>query len=256
MADPQGLGWYPIPKERSLETLDSARATLLLGWGIVNPFGPTLSALVVEGDASDANSGTILYIMLNPFTQWVYEVAEGAYSRDWDLRRELIGFQNITVGGCPTFVAPRAGIADGAEVEFVTKFLLLFADGKATFDKVMEFPDDPVTRVDRAMKVAWEYLGESLSGKAVEAPPGYEWPPAAPRHMSVLEAEALAKHLLITEVMAAELALIRYCWDGAIALNVRSGGSLAASALTESEAFGAFWRMWNNADGSPLLRSR
>jgi hypothetical protein len=67
------------PRAGDLNNIVELPFVTLLGAGIQNPLGPTLTALIVEGffPFQPGSAVAFLHIMLNPFSQETNEVAIG-----------------------------------------------------------------------------------------------------------------------------------------------------------------------------------
>lgn len=67
MPDHSAFHVRDAPRKRSLKSVGKRELTTLLAGGIINPFGPTLTALVLEGTIEPGAKLPILSVMLNPF---------------------------------------------------------------------------------------------------------------------------------------------------------------------------------------------
>ena len=134
MKKPSTVEFLSTPIERHLDTVGECPFITLLGAGIKNPMGPTLTTLVVEGffPFQPGSIVTFLQIMLNPFSQWAREVAIARVDEDWSPFEELPRFFSLDFGCCPTLLLPSAFFKHEINVNIYSYFLPSFSDGPTT----------------------------------------------------------------------------------------------------------------------------
>src|SRR5262245_36595579 len=93
------------PRQRPLDAIVERPFVTLIGAGILNPMGPTLTTLVIDSSFPFQRGSDLSFvrIMLNPFSQEAMEVATVRVSDNWspfdELPRFFSGF-----GCCPTLL--------------------------------------------------------------------------------------------------------------------------------------------------------
>jgi hypothetical protein len=125
------------PRARDLNKIVELPFVTLLGAGIQNPLGPTLTALIVEGffPFQPGSAAPFLHIMLNPFSQETNEVAIGRVGENWGPFEELPRFFSLEFGCCPTLLFPSAFLEHDVNVGIYARFLRSFSDGPSTDGK-------------------------------------------------------------------------------------------------------------------------
>ncbi len=116
------------PKETSLDEVgkDEGLKTLF-AWGIVNPFGPTLTVVATDGVLFvPGRKLPIVYLMLNPFQQEVRIVGEATIGQTFNAVRDLSPLFRVRLGGCPTLLLPiRTGAPSLPILRSVSIFTLM-----------------------------------------------------------------------------------------------------------------------------------
>lgn len=225
---PTVLEMLASPKEAAPREVGQDGMLTLLATGIVNPFGPTLNALVVDGDPEPGLDLPILRFMLNPFVQEIEQVGVAKIGTSWNLAEDLQPLYPSIAGSCPSIVMPSATLDDDGALELCSGFLQSFDDGFGLLEKVRRFPGDPWNRVQSDV----DGLGDIL--KQFQA--GDEHVEGA-RRLTTEEARELASSLLNEENLKAELGALFYAWKGSIDFQ---SGSIAADALSFEDFAGWF----------------
>ncbi len=86
---------YDEPRSITADGVLREPVTALLVAGIVNPYGPTLSAAVVAGDPKTRAKLPLIQLMLNPFRQEMKAIGKIAIGPRWEpslVIRQLFDF--------------------------------------------------------------------------------------------------------------------------------------------------------------------
>ncbi len=222
-SEPQETSLDQIGKNEGLKTL--------FAWGIVNPFGPTLTAVATDGVLFvHGRTLPIIYLMLNPFRQEAGIVGEAIIGQRWDSVRDLVPLLGVRLGGCPTLLLPSAYREPEEDVEFYADFLTRFDDGSQVLERIRRFPGDPWKRVQEEVDECNQLMAAARKTGTAEAgrSPG--------RRLSRQEARELASQLLEPANLRAELDAFMYAWHGSIELQESRGGAfLSKKALPLKE---------------------
>lgn len=199
-------------RERSLESLGAKVVTTLVAGGIVNPFGPTLTALLAEGTWEDGAEVTICHLMLNPFSQALHEVGTAWIGAEWTPDADLQPFFELRFGDCPSLLMPSGVLIDsGSFLGTYAAFLGSFEAGFTTLEAVRRFPGNPRGRVQEQIDVGEQMIGAFLQAGGV--------PVADPRNrrpLTELEAAELAYLLLEPACVRQEMEAFAHAWNQAI----------------------------------------
>lgn len=144
------------PKCRTFDTLDLKAFHVLLGGGVINPTGPTLTVvgLLIQEHADEAD---ILRIMFNPFSQDVVEVGKASLG---DFPTMVLNFEPLfdLIGGvCPSLLLSPTMLPAWAVPKLYALFFHARQDGYRLLEGVRNHPRDPFKRVRKerkAMEVA------------------------------------------------------------------------------------------------------
>jgi hypothetical protein len=189
----------------------------------MNPFGPTLNALVLDGESGAERQLPVLYLMLNPFSQKVTEVGRATIADEWNLFGELPRFSHLPFGSCPTLLLPSAMLTHEDAVLLYARFLATFDDGYEVLGGVRQFPGDPWKRVKQAM--------DGIGGTLARLMAGQE--DAAGRKLTEDEAMELSADLLEPANLRSELEAFLAAWHGSI--KFQGHGGVAATAMSVDE---------------------
>jgi len=204
----------------------------LFGWGIVNPYGPTLTVVTTDGILyKQGRTLPIVYLMLNPFQQEVQIVGEATIGEGWDTVADLYPLFDVRLGACPTLLLPSKYREAGEDVEFYAQLLSRFDDGSSVLERVRRFPGDPWHRVKEDMRASARIMASGLKeGKA-------EGQGTTERRLTAEEARELASHLLEPKNLRAELDAFMYAWQGSIKLQESQGAAFLAKEALSTDKF-------------------
>ena len=224
------------PKETSLDQVGKEEGLkVLFGWGIVNPFGPTLTVVATDGILYvTGRKLPIVYLMLNPFQQEVQIVGEASIGQGWDSFHDLLPLLDVRLGGCPTLLLPSAFREPAEDVQFYAKLLSRFDDGSSVLEKIRRFPDDPWTRVKAEMDASVQIMVDELQ-RMKEGTQDTQ-PTVSGKRLLPDEARELATNLLQPKNFHAEIQAFLYAWKGSIELQASQGARfLSDQALSEED---------------------
>jgi hypothetical protein len=192
----------------SFEAIESARLDVFFALGIVNPVGPTFSFVAAVGEPEEGKVLPVVYVMLNPFSQSVEEVARFTVGARWKPVNDLEPLIQLGFGSCPSLVLLNAEIPEESRLSFAAKVLGTFGQGAVVVHElVRSYFGDPWTRVSVEMKDAGTRVSAEMQG-ARRRPTS-----------SLTQAEAskqLAQSVLQPEHMWPELRALLFAWSGSI----------------------------------------
>lgn len=214
----------PIALERVL----AQPVTALLVYGITNPFGPTLTAVVVLGELEPGGRLPVVELMLNPFSQEVVMIGELALGDEWRPSAVIRGLFGPPAGGCPTLLLPSVHLEDDRAVPVYAEFLRRFQNGCDVLEHVRRHLGNPWDRVSAEMDEGYASLVESPAGSA-----------AQDRNEALNEDQAreLAGLLLSERHTRPEVEAFLYAWDGAVKFLREQGATAIADAAMSLETF-------------------
>jgi hypothetical protein len=231
---------WSSPQETSLAKIGGEEGLkTLFAWGIVNPFGPTLTVVATDGILyAPGRKLPIVYLMLNPFQQEVQIVGEASIGQTWNSMHDLVPLFDVRLGSCPTLLLPSAYREGDKDVEFYANFLSRFGDGSTVLEKVRRFPGDPWKRVKEDADDARGIMVNGIEAMRKGLQPRSETVRSG-RRLSLDEARELASNLLQPTNLKTELQAFLYAWKGSIEYLESQGGkigeSFASSALPLTE---------------------
>jgi hypothetical protein len=211
---------WDIPKQTALSKVGKDGFTTLFGGGIINPLGPTLDVVVLDGVIAQDKELPILQIMLNPFAQEVKVVGVVSFQETWNPSQDLSPLICPTLGGCPTLLLPSRVLEPDEVIELYASFLSHFDDGFTVLEKVRRFPGDPWKRVSDDVNDAFGGLGEKLKKPQVVLETKSQ-----ARRLSNLEARELSTCLLAPKT-SEEIKAFIYAWKGSIQFQTGYSNSL------------------------------
>lgn len=200
--------------------------TGLLVSGIVNPFGPTLNAVVLAGEREPPRRVPVVRVMLNPFAQRAWEVGEAAGTGRVEPFEGLLSLPGLRDGSCPSLLVPSRELGPDGSLAFHAEFLRGFADARGVLERVRRWFGDPFGRVGEEVDGAEELLEET----------------AAPFEEG--EARELARLLLSPRHARPEIEALCVAWEGSIEFARENGGAgRAAGALPLKGFLAAYGRV-------------
>lgn len=214
----------PIPT--SLTEVGEKGFTTLIAGGIVNPFGPTLNVLTVDGHFRTAVGRLrVLLIALNPFLQSCHTVGHVEMGDVWSPPDDLEPFRAcLPFRACPTLLIPSTFMTVEVARDFYATFLATFHDAAEVLDRVRQYPGDPWRRIVRTELMFHAERSGDL--------------PVARRHLDHTEAVELARTQLAPEYVRSELVAFLDAWEGAI--QFQSGDTLAPATMPVEEFVALF----------------
>ena len=153
------------PSRLRAKDIGRSGTVTLLATGIVNPFGPTLNVLAVDGEPTLGAQLPVLRLLLNPFTQEAEQVGLAKIGRTWNLATDLPPFYSCIAGSCPTVLLVSAMLDDEEAVALCSGFLQIFRDGPEVLEKIRRFPGDPWNRIQGDVDGLGDVLGEAELGE-------------------------------------------------------------------------------------------
>lgn len=199
------LRLHASPKPYTPSRVMASPVTGLLVSGIVNPFGPTVNAVVAVGELKVGAKLPVVRLMLNPFQQEVEEVGTLTFGKTWRPSAIIPQLFELRAGCCPSLILPLEQLKPASAVSLFAEFLRGFDDARGVYDRVREYYGNPWDRVSREMSMATEHLTSPKSRAAEEHEPLNE---AEARHMAEL--------LLSDEHSSPEVQALIYAWNGSI----------------------------------------
>lgn len=198
-----GIRFYAKPKPILPDRVLGETLTALLVAGIVNPFGPTLNAVVAMGKLKRGAKLPVVHLMLNPFSQEVHAVGELALGQQWRPAEAIRALFALPFGSCPSLVLPSTHLSEEQAVTLHAEFLCHHSDARDVLDRIKQFFGNPWDRVSHEMRIA----AERQAG-------GYT--DACPAPLTEVEAREFAQLLLSEQQVKPELQAFFYAWDGSI----------------------------------------
>ncbi len=206
----------PTPKDRGLDSL-TGDLVVLLGGGIVNPFGPTLQLIAATGPWQVGVELPIIRAVLNPFSQQIQQVGVLALRDLFSPDDTLAAVLPERPGGCPTALLVSPFIIRKPEniVASVASYLANCDHGATTLAGVNRFPGDPRARVKHDIDESMRIMLAQHKGQNAE------WP--KDRKLTIDEATELARIQLQHDHWLAEWRSFVACWTEAIEHQQRTG---------------------------------
>lgn len=189
---------HQAPIAKSLQSINLKDFHVMLGGGIVNPFGPTLTVAGFVG-VRKSNEFSVVQIMLNPFSQWVREVGTAFVGKFCTLESGFEPLFGLEWGSCPSVLLSPKAIKPDYAVEVYSRFLATMGNGQHLLEGVRNFPGDPFKRIGSDMK--------SMGKKGFSIQDG---------KLDLADAKELASKLLEPEANEQEMKALIGAWDGAI----------------------------------------
>jgi len=214
--------------EQSIEDIEGLPISTLLCGGNVNPFGPTLSAVVSIGEFGAARTLPLVYLMLNPFAQWAHEIGRCVIGNTWTPVSDMEPLLNLDLGSCPSFVLPSLLFDDAQAIEIHAGWFQRAREARAVWNSIKAHAGDPWTRVDVEVANALEnYALPVLRGDKLP-----ESPPDVPLEFE--EALKFSEYVLSPGHMETELQALSGSWKHAIDLQRNAGNRLPVTMDVEA----------------------
>jgi len=200
---------YSKPKTSSFKVFEKKPLTTLIAGGIINPFGPTLTAIVIPGKLTKGEEKIITSVVLNPFSQQVKEIGKVEFRKKWRPLNDLTPFYLKEFLCCPTLLIASDLFGETESVKLFSRFLQSFDDGYQVLEKVRKYPCNPWDRVESDMKDMESIIRSSLQNRSSSKGTNK-------RQLSENESNELASELLKPAVVLEELKAFEYAWNGSI----------------------------------------
>jgi hypothetical protein len=208
------------PVDLNLRSVGENGLTTLFGGGIINPFGPTLNAVVLNGEMEVGATIPIVQLMLNPFSQSATKVGSATIGDTWNPHKDLPSFFNLQFGSCPTLLLPSTYFELDDAADFYGHFLTTFCDGRRVLENVRSFPGDPWNRVKQDVDGLGSLLESIRTGTASDND-------SSP--LTIAESLELSRNLLEPTNLKSELKAFLFAWNGSIKL--QGGGAMGNTAM-------------------------
>jgi hypothetical protein len=205
---------FEHPSLTSPESMAGQPLTSLLVAGIVNPFGPTLSAVVVAGALRTGATLPVVKLMLNPFNQAVHAVGELAVRGSWRPEAVMGQLFGLPFGGCPTLLLPSVHLDEDRSLSVHAEFLRGFEGGREVLRAVRQYLGNPWDRVSQEIHDGAEAFVKSRTSAGHQA---------HDKQLNEDEARELAGLLLSEEHTRLELQAFLYAWEGSLKLQREQG---------------------------------
>lgn len=198
------------PEPLELDDILSSEITTLLVSGIVNPFGPTLNAIVAIGPFKISSMVGIVHLTLNPFQQTILKVADLIIGQKLNTGETIRKFFDFNFGACPSIVLLSKRVKVEKKNELIADFLANFVDGRETFNRIKEYFGNPWDRVSKEMNQAFEppkkpsFFGKLFGGSKKQT------------NLETDELMEFAELLNSPEHIEPELKAFFYGWSGSI----------------------------------------
>lgn len=189
---------HQSPVQRTLQSSTLKNFHVMLGGGIVNPFGPTLTVAVFEGEPGSSEL-SVVQIMLNPFSQWVREVGTATVGNTLSIQSVYLPLFGLEWGSCPSVLLSPKAIQPDYAVEVYSRFLATMGNGQHLLEGVRNYPGNPFKRIGSDM--------ESMGKKSFSIQDG---------KLDFADAKELASKLLEPKANEEEMKALIGAWDGAI----------------------------------------
>lgn len=194
---------HPFPETWSREKVLATPLLTLLAAGILNPFGPTLSAVVLAGRKRNGARLKVLSLMLHPVEQEFHEVGEVVHGR-WEAESLVRASFRWITGGCPSLLLPSSVLKAEQVVPLHAELLQQFPDARSLGASIRKFPGRPWDRVRADLESAIE---KTMTG---------DWQDESDeKPLNRQEALELARMLLDPAFLEAELRAFFEMWNGA-----------------------------------------
>lgn len=192
---------------RPIEGFGEKNLTVLISGGIVNPYGPTLSVIAMEGKIRPGEELSILRLTLNPFSQSLTEMGKMYLGEEWFADEELLKLFQPQSDGCPTLLMPTMLFEGPMLMVLNSLYLMSFRDGFEVLSAVRRYTGDPWGRVQKDINslrniVEVEGAGIKRVGDGKE--------------LAYDDANSLAKIQLTPENAKKEMKAFLHAWNGSI----------------------------------------
>jgi hypothetical protein len=200
----------------------------LLVAGIVNPMGPTLTAVIVSGKLTPGSRLRVVQLLLNPFCQEAVTVGKLTLGNKWRPSTVIRPLFGLSFGSCPTLLLPSIHVNADRSVSLHAEFLRGFEDARDVLQRVRQYLGNPWDRVSQEMNAAFAEGAKSATGVRGQG---------HPESLNEDEASELASLLLSEQHTKPELQAFLAAWDGSIQFQRQQGLPATADAAMSLETF-------------------
>jgi len=194
---------HPFPKTWSREKVLATPLLTLSAAGILNPFGPTLSAVVLAGRKRNGARLKVLSLILHPVEDEFHEVGEVVHGQ-WEAESLVRASFRWITGDCPSLLLPSSVLKPEQVVPLHAELLQQFPGARSLGASIRKFPGRPWDRVWADLKSAIE---KTITG---------DWQDESDeKPLNRQEALELARMLLDPAFLEAELRAFFEMWNGA-----------------------------------------
>lgn len=157
---------FDTPQPMPLESV-FGDLCVLLGGGIVNPYGPTLQLTAAIGPWIEGTDMPVVQAVINPFQQSVYQVGIFKTRALTNPVEILSAFMPAAPGGCPTalLLSPLLSQRPNDIMSLVGKYLAACDAGYRTYQGVKQFPGDHRSRVNNELAAAARRIVAARQGE-------------------------------------------------------------------------------------------
>jgi hypothetical protein len=199
---------HPAPSDADLDLVLSQPVSPLLITGIINPFGPTITAFVIAGDLEASARLPIVRLVLHPFQPSVESVGEVTLGEAGGFPSAAIRpILSLISGSCPTLMLCHRGLPGDFVVQLYSDCLGRFPDRGVVLDRVREYYGDPWSRVSAEVQSGIERIARRTQAATHDS---------APRPLDAGSSDELAELLMSDEHTGPELQACADAWRGAI----------------------------------------
>ena len=186
---------FEEPLYLTLDDIDDSYLQVYFAFGIVNPYGPTLTFVATAGDAIVGHSLPLLKVMLNPFKQSVEQIGKFWVGETWEPLADLAPLLTLSYGDAPTLLFLSNIFTEQGRSDFATKIFNSFENVPRLFRSLEKFPCDPWSRVAAAIR------GENDNFEYIKP---------------YIAATLLSKIIFTPEHIKVEIAALLYAWNGSL----------------------------------------
>lgn len=162
---------FPTARTVGMEAL-SGDVILLVGGGIVNPFGPTLLLTALTGPWHPGSDLPIIQASINPFSQELQDVGVFKVRGLFDPLGMLLSVVPQSIPGCPTALLVSPLLRGRAEdIWTVTSHYLANCEhASVTLEGIRQYPGDPRSRVKQEIDAGMKIMLARQRGENVPWP--------------------------------------------------------------------------------------
>lgn len=143
---------YGESRIRTFDSIDPKTFHVMLGGGIVDLHGPTLTVVGLEASEDD-DGYAIIQMVLNPFSQSICEVGKTTLGDSQSVVLDYRSLFGLEWGSCPSLLlSPDMLLVQTAKKVYAT-FLGALDNGYRLLEGVRKYPADPFRRVGSERKI-------------------------------------------------------------------------------------------------------